>query len=56
MSEIGKTVFLTRINRNIVECKGIRRKEIAEAHAVLIETSWNVKYGRKPGKKDDAEY
>ena len=32
-----------RINRNIVECKGIYRNCIEGVWEVLIETSWNVK-------------
>ena len=32
------------INRNIVECKVICVEELLSAAAVLIETSWNVKF------------
>ena len=33
----------TRINRNIVECKDIRRIYVHGNESVLIETLWNVK-------------
>ena len=49
-------MHLSGINRNIMECKGgYGRYNACSATTVLIETLWNVKYGRKPGKKDDAD-
>ena len=35
--------FLTRINRNIVECKDERGYAESQCSQVLIETLWNVK-------------
>ena len=34
-----------RINRNIVECKVELMMNAAKEYIVLIETSWNVKFG-----------
>ena len=36
-------VYLLRINRNIVECKGVRTADSIQHTFVLIETLWNVK-------------
>ena len=33
----------TRINRNILECKGNRSESAVQRRSVLIETYWNVK-------------
>ena len=38
-----RSVSKKRINRNIVECKGVSRWEIYAVQVVLIETLWNVK-------------
>ena len=35
--------YNTRLNRNIVECKGDMNKKGTYPNAVLIETLWNVK-------------
>ena len=37
------SLFLTSINRNIVECKADRGRRAAYFFYVLIETLWNVK-------------
>ena len=37
--------FSPRINRNIVECKVVSDKPAEVMAFVLIETSWNVKFG-----------
>ena len=35
--------FLSRINRNILECKAFKGEKMAKVTFVLIETYWNVK-------------
>ena len=37
-----------RINRNIVECKGLKLRYIRSSGVVLIETLWNVKKRNNP--------
>ena len=41
-------MWSTGINRNIVECKGVRLLMFLFSCVVLIETLWNVKKIRKP--------
>ena len=36
-------MIVIRINRNIVECKVLRKVYRNKQHRVLIETLWNVK-------------
>ena len=43
MVSISTFFTFTRINRNIVECKGKRKYVQLRFPDVLIETSWNVK-------------
>ena len=43
LMDIGLNVY-SRINRNILECKYIIKKNIAKINPVLIETYWNVNY------------
>ena len=48
MIEIDRKLSRRRINRNIVECKGIHRNNTTPETGVLIETSWNVKTLKLP--------
>ena len=48
MVSISTFFTFTRINRNIVECKGKRKYVQLRFPDVLIETSWNVKTGIYP--------
>ena len=40
-----------RINRNIVECKGVSLSDHRKGKGVLIETSWNVKEDKQADVK-----